>query len=211
MGSFRVWAFLVLGLTLVAAGAWAFWNFEMRWWPKTITRHQTEIVRTLESAGWASPGLKGKRLYVVSFHDCPECARFKVKEFPRLHANGVDTRVIEIARRDLNGVRRSTPEERATVAQLWLTHDWKLLQRWEQVPGAWTASGIPPADGDMGRTAVIEAGRKMVDDLRPLLKDNGLAFGYPLLVWWDEKGRMRSCACEAPETYRFVRKELGLR
>ena len=62
----------------------------------------------------------------------------------------------------------------------------------------------------MARNAVIEAGRKMVEDLRPLLKANGVNFAYPLLVWWDDKGRMRSCACEKQETYRFVRKELGL-
>ena len=94
------------------------------------------------------------------------------------------------------------------MAQVWLTHDWKLLQRWEAAPAARNA-GIPPADGDMARSAVIEAGRKMVDDLTPLMKANGVKFSYPLLVWWDGKGRMRACACDRPETYRFVRRELG--
>lgn len=209
----RTRALIALVLVLIAAGVggWAFWNYEARWWPKTITRHQTEIVRILESSGWASPGLPGKRLYMVSFRTCPDCIRFTDEEFPKLHAKGVDTRVIEIARRDRNGVAKSTPAERATVAQLWLTHDWKLLQAWEAVPAdAWKAQGLPPADGDMARTAVIEAGRKLVDDLTPLMKANGVTFAYPLLVWWDDKGRMRACACEKRETYRFVRKELGL-
>jgi hypothetical protein len=207
----RVLLALVLVLVAAGVGGWAFWNYEARWWPKTVTRHQIQIVRILESSGWASPGLPGKRLYMVSFRDCPDCARYATEEFPKLHAKGVDTRVIEIARRDLNGARRSTPAERATVAQLWLTHDWKLLQAWEAAPpDAWNARGVPPADGDMARTAVIEAGRKLVDDLTPLMKDNGVRFAYPLLVWWDDKGRMRACACDKPQTYRFVRRELGL-
>jgi hypothetical protein len=146
---------------------------------------------------------------MVSFHDCADCVRYKREQFPKLQAKGVDTRVIETARPDLNGVPQSTPIERATVAQVWLTHDWKLLEAWEAAPaGAWKAPGIAPADGDMARTAVIEAGRRMVEDLRPLLKDNGVDFAYPVLVWWDDKGRMRSCACQDPRTYRFVGREL---
>jgi hypothetical protein len=147
---------------------------------------------------------------MISFRTCPDCIRFRTEEFPRLHDKSVDTRVIEIARRDVNGLARSTPAERATVAQLWLTRDWKLMQAWEAVPAdAWKAPGIPPADGDMARTSVVESGRSMVDKLTPLLKDNGVNFAYPLLVWWNDKGEMRACACERRETYRFVRRELG--
>ena len=42
------------------------------------------------------------------------------------------------------------------------------------------------------------------------LKDNGIKFAYPTLIWWNAKGEMRGCACERRETYRFVRKELGV-
>ena len=203
MSRTRLIALLVLTVALAAAGGWAFWNYEARWRPKTITRHQMQIVRLLESSGWASPGLRGKRLYIVSYRDCAECRRLQAEVFPKLHEKGVDTRVIQIARRDVNGVAGSTPAERAAVAQVWLTHDWNLLQTGK-------AQGLRPADGDMARTAVVEAGRKLVDDLTPLMKVNGVKFGYPLLVWWDDKGRMRACACDRPETYRFVRKELGV-
>ena len=103
--------------------------------------------------------------------------------------------MIEIARRDVNGVSKSTPAERATVAELWLGRSWPLMERWEDTPAeAWTAEGIPPADGDMARTAVVEAGRKLVDDLQPLLKANGVKFAYPTLVWWTKDGKMRACA-----------------
>lgn len=208
MSRTRLIALLVLVVALAAVGGWAFWNYDLRWRPKTVTRHQAEIVRLLESSGWASPGLKGKRLYVIAYRDCPACNRLQAETFADLNAKDVDTRLIMVARRDLNGAHGSTAVERATVAQIWLTHDWRLLQRWEATPG-WEAPGVPPADGDMARTAVIEAGRKMVDDLTPLMKANGVKFAYPLLVWWDADGRMRACACERPETYRFVRKELG--
>ena len=211
MKRFKLWGSVVLILAVILAGVWATWNFDLRWRPKTIDKHQAEIGQLLQQAGWVSPGLKGRPLYMVSFRTCPDCLRFKTEEFPKLQAAGVDTRVIEIARRDVNGLPKSTPIERATVAQLWLTRDWKLLQAWYAVPAqAWTAPGVPSADGDMARTAVVESGRAFVDRLRALLADNGVDRRYPTLIWWDAQGRMRGCACEKRETYRFVERELGV-
>ena len=203
---------LILALVALAAGAggWAWWSYDLRWRPKTIERHQEEIARILETAGWVSPGRTGPKVYVVSFRACPDCVRYMTEEFPALHAAGVDTRVIEIARADQNALPKSTAVERATVAELWLNRSWALLERWRAAPaGAWTAEGIAPADGDMARTAVVEAGRRMVADLQPLLKANGLDFAYPTLIWWTRDGKMRGCVCEDPRTYPHVRKELG--
>jgi hypothetical protein len=212
MTKLRLGAIAALVLVLAGAAGWAWWHNDLRWRPKTIDQHAPEIARLLETeAGWVSPGLKGAKLYMVSFRTCPDCLRFKAEQFPDLHAAGVDTRVIEIARRDVNGLPKSTPEERATVAELWLNRSWALMERWESMPpAAWTAPGIAPADGDPARTAVVEAGRSLVDKLIPLMADNGVDFAYPLLVWWDQDGRMRACACEKRETYRFVRRELGV-
>lgn len=56
---------------------------------------------------------------------------------------------------------------------------------------------------------MIEAGRANIEKLVPLMKDNGVSFAWPLMVWWTKDGQMRACACERRETYRFVRKELG--
>ena len=212
MKRFQLWAIVGLAVALVGVGGWAYWNYELRWQPKTITKHQEEITKILETSGWVSPGKTGPKLYMVSFRTCPDCVRFKAEEFPLLHAANVDTRVIEIARADYNGVPKSTPAERSTVAELWLNRSWPLMERWESVPAeAWTAPGISPADGDMARTAVVEAGRKMVVDLKPLLKANGVNFAYQTLVWWTADGKMRACACEKRETYRFVRRELGVK
>ncbi|MDB5431991.1 MAG: hypothetical protein JWP35_3107 [Caulobacter sp.] len=212
MGRLGLWLSIILVVAAVGAGLWAYWNFDLRWRPKTITKHQAEITKILEASGYVSPRLPGPKLYMISFRSCPDCIRFKTEEWPGLHAAGVDTRLIEIARRDVNGIAKSKPAERSTVAELWINRSWTLSQQWDDTPiDAWTAPGIPPADGDIARTAVVEAGRNMIDQLKPLLADNGIALRYPTLIWWDKEGRMRGCACEKRETYRFVRAELGAR
>lgn len=212
MRKFKLWASLVLILAIVGGVAFAYWNFELRWRPKVIIRHQAEITRILEHSGWVSSDGAGPKLYMVSFRSCPDCIRFKSEEAPRLRKGGVEIREILVARRDSEGgLPRSTPAERATVAELWVNRAQArpLLERWMAVPPtAWTAPGVPPADGDIAREAVVEAGRKMVDDLTPLLKANGVDFAYPLLIWWTKDGEMHGCACESRKMYRFVRREL---
>jgi hypothetical protein len=201
---------LIAVVLIVGGGYYWLWSTDLRWRPKTIDKHQAEIAKILEQSGWVSPGNTGPKLYMVSYRTCTDCIRFEKTEFPRLHKAGVDTRVIMIARPDKNGVERSTPAERATVAELWANRKWSLHEAWSAVnPDLWKAPGIPPADGDIGRTALIEASRKLVEDLIPLTKANHIEFAYPLLIWWDKDGVMRGCACEKAETYRFVRKELG--
>jgi hypothetical protein len=198
-------------VALAGAGGWAYWNYDLRWRPKTIAKNQAEIAKILQQSGWVSPGKAGPKLYVVSYRTCTDCVRLEQQEFPKFHAAGVDTRVIVIARADKNGVENSTPAERATVAELWANRQWPLLEKWDAGnPDNWKAEGIAPADGDLGRTALVEAGRKLVADLTPLMKANGVKFAYPLLVWWNKDGTMRACACESARTYRFLRKELGV-
>jgi hypothetical protein len=208
----RIGFFGFLALVVVGAGLWAWWSLDLRWRPHAITKNQAEIGKILTTAGWVSPKLAGPKLYMISYRSCPDCIRFEKQEFPKLQAAGVDTRVIMIARADLNGASKSTVPERSTVAELWANRDWKLYQRWTAVspPDAWTAPGIAPADGDATRTAVIELGRKLVSDLRPLLKDNGIRFAYPTLIWWTKDGAMHGCACEKAASYANVEKELGV-
>ncbi|MEO8926955.1 MAG: hypothetical protein ABI306_07305 [Caulobacteraceae bacterium] len=207
----RRWSAFAAVLLVIAGGAWLWWNFDLRWRPHTIDKNQVQIARILDGAGWVSPHLPGPRLYMISYRSCPDCIRFEREAFPKLHAAGVDTRVIVIARADTNGLTRSTAPERATVAELWLNRDWNLLQRWLAVtpPDAWTAPGLAPADGDAARTAVVETGRKAVEELRPLLKANGVNFAYPTLIWWTKAGVMHGCACEKAQSYGNVERELG--
>ncbi|MBA3811986.1 MAG: hypothetical protein H0X27_10180 [Caulobacteraceae bacterium] len=207
----RLWASLILILVVVAGVAWAWWNFDLRWRPRVIAKDQAQIARILDTARWVSPGGRGNRLYMVAYRDCPSCLRFETLAFPKLRAAGVDLRVIMIARADTNGLIQSTPAERATVAELWLNRDWRLFERWMAAAPAeaWTAPGLAPADGDVSRTAVIQAGRAAVEALRPLLKANGLEFAYPTLIWWTKAGVMHGCACQDPRGYGPVERELG--
>ena len=203
---------LITALLVVAviAGLYGWWRIDLRWRPHDITKNQAEITKILETSGWVSPGLPGPKLYMVGFRSCPDCLRFKLEQWPKLQAAQVDTRLIEVARPDLNGVSQSTPAERSTVAELWVNRSWALSQRWDETPiDGWTADGIIPADGDTARTAVVDAGRDMVMKLRPLLKENGITFAYPLLIWWTQDGKMRGCACEKAEAQGYALKDLG--
>ncbi len=201
--------FVLLAVVAVAIlGAW--WWFDVRQRPKVITKNQAEIARLLETAGWVSPGRTGPRLYMVSYRDCPGCEQFRVENFADLHEAQVDTRVIVVARPDLNGQARSTPAERATVAELWIGRSWPLYERWTAEAAAWTAVGIAPVEGDMARTAVIEAGRGLEDRLTSLLRTNGAAFDYPVLVWWSADGEMKTCACTTKASAKALRRDLGV-
>jgi hypothetical protein len=210
MRFWKLWLSLFVILALAAGGGWLYWDNFVRWKPQTITVNQLEITRMLEGSGWVSPHRNGPVLYMISFRDCPDCQRFEREVFPLLERANVDTRVIMVARPDAEGVARSTPAERATVAELWANRNWALWQRWHATtPQLWTAEGVPPADGDITRTAVIEAGRKMVEDISPLLGRNHIRFAYPLLVWTTRDGELHGCACESARTYRYVIRELG--
>lgn len=177
----------------------------------TALAHAARLAALLESAGWVSPGNGGRPLYVVGFRSCGDTVRLKTALFPDLLAAGVDIRLITIARRDQEGVAKSTAVERATVAELWLHRDWGLAERWEATPVAdWTAEGIPSADGDPVRTAAVEAGRDLIDALTPLLLDDGVVedrFHYPTLFWPEGDG-WRALVCETPDTWPVVRQAL---
>jgi hypothetical protein len=210
MERLRRWFIGIVILIVIGGGFWLWWTLDLRWRPHAITKNQTQIARVLDGAGWVSPHLRGRQIYLIAYRDCPACTALETALFPQLQAGGVDTRVIIIARPDANGLVQSSPAERATVAELWTNRDWSLFQRWMAAssPSAWTAPGIAPADGDAARTAVIEAGRHTLDDLRPLLKRNGVGLAYPTLIWWTKAGVMHACVCDKPASYGPVKSEM---
>jgi hypothetical protein len=210
----RLWLKIGLGVAaaLAAAGAIVYylWDSDWRWQPHTLAKDQDEIAKSLDQSGWVSPHLTGPKLYVVVYRTCPACLAFEAAEFPKLQKADIDTRVIVIVRPDVNGQALSTSAERATVAELWLNRSWKLFQQWSlAAPDTWTPVGIAPADGDGARTAVVAGGQQFITDLTSQLGDNGVAFDYPMLVWWTKDGRMRACACTAPQQWKYVETELG--
>jgi hypothetical protein len=205
----QAWATFTLFLAVVAGGLYLWWRFDLRWRPHVITKNQADIAQILDQAGWVSPSHGGAKLYVIVYGDCVACKRLQA-QFGDLAQAGVDTRVIAVARPDLNGQAQSTAAERSTVAELWVNRSWPLFQRWSAAaPGTWTAPGVPLADGDVARTAVVEAGRSMVEKLRPLLQANGVRFDYPTLIWWTKDGKMEGCACRAQASWARMRGDIG--
>ena len=136
--------------------------------------------------------------------------RYEREEVPKLKAAGAEVRIILFARPDREGMQQSTAAERATVAELWLTRDWSLYERWTATPTAsWTAAGIPAADDNLARSAVVDAGQKFVTDLTGYLRNSGLQPRYPLILWRDQQGYLKACACTDPRSWVFIRDDLG--
>lgn len=200
---------LVVGALLVAAGYWAYWNFYSRFQPVTISRAPAEIQRLLDEASWVSPGGGDTPLYVVAYHDNPAARRFEREAAPQLRAAGVDVRAIAFARPDQDGRIQSTAAERATVAELWLTRDWSLYEQWSATPARqWRAEGLPSADRNLARAAVVDAGRVFVERLTTLLRDAGVETQYPIILWRDRQGFLKACACADDRSWAFVRDDL---
>ena len=212
MRRFLIWSVLaaVVGLVLAGTGYWAYWNFYSRFQPVTITRNQAQIQQLLDEASWVSGGGGGEPLYVIGYRDSASTQRYVREEIDKLKAAGVEPRIILFARADREGAAQSTAAERATVAELWLTRDWSLYQRWIQTPAReWTAAGIPAADGNLARAAVVEASRQFDARLTELLKDAGVQITYPLVLWRDRDGFLKACGCADNRAWPFIRDDLN--
>ncbi len=211
MRRFFVWSALaaLIGLILAGVAYWAYWTYYARFQPVTVTRNQAEIQRLLDEASWVSAGGGGEPLYIIAYRDSAALQRYEREEVPKLRAAGVEARIILFARPEREGLAQSTAAERATVAELWLTRDWTLYQRWTATPVRnWTAAGIPAADGNLARGAVVEAGRTFVTRLTEDLGQAGLQARYPLIIWRDREGFMKACACTDSRSWAFIRDDL---
>ena len=212
MRRFLIWSGLavVIGLGLAAGGFWAYDHFYARFQPVTISRGQADIQRLLDESSWVSAGGGGNPLYVIGYRDSAATQSYEREEGSKLRAAGIDVRVVMFARADREGLAQSTPAERATLAELWLTRDWTLYQRWTMTPARnWTAAGIPAADGNLARSAVVEAGRQFTTRLSALLRDAGVKTAYPVIIWRDADGFMRACACADRRSWAFIRDDLN--
>lgn len=211
MRRFFVWSALaaLIGLVIAIGGFWAYHQFYARFQPVTVERNQKPIQDLLEQSSWISAGGGGEPLYIIGYRDSAAMQRYEREEVPKLRAAGVEVRIIPFARADREGLAQSTAAERATVAELWLTRDWTLYQRWTATPVRnWTAAGIPAADGNLARGAVVEAGRTFVASLAEKLNQEGLQTRYPLVIWRDREGFMKACACSDSRSWTFVRDDL---
>jgi hypothetical protein len=200
----------LVALVAVAAAGYGWWSTDLRYRPKTL-KQQAELGAVLGDAGWISPGIsETKVLYMVTHRTCPFCMAFKLENFAKLQAAGVDTRVIVYA-----PTSPATPEaELTTVGEIWKTRNWDIYERWMAVnPTLWKAEGMVPAT-DPERAALVAKSREFADDMRRLMSENGIGtrerMNLPTLIWRDAKGNLRGCGCEKVETRKYVLKELGV-
>lgn len=213
MRRFLIWTLLaaIVGLALAVGGFWAYWSMYARFQPVTITRNQAEIQQLLDGSPYLSAERGGVPIWIVGYRDSAATQAFAGPEADRLRAGGIEPRILLFARPDRAGVAQSTAAERATVAELWLSRDWALYERWMATsPANWTAAGLPSADGSPVRMAVVENSRVLSTELSALLRDAGVSTRWPLVVWRDPRGFLKACACSDRRAWPFIEDDLGV-
>ncbi|MBW8733840.1 MAG: hypothetical protein JF571_05965 [Asticcacaulis sp.] len=204
-------ALVVIIPALIGTGYWIYWDQFQRWAPTTITRNQSEIQALLDKVDYVSPGRSGPAIYFVTYRSCTQCRAFEEQEFPKYDAAGIDTRVIAFAPTDSQGLRRSTVAERSTIAELWISRKWEIYQAWFLSSDAnWRATGLPVADNDFARDAVVQASRNFITQLQPLLAANNVKLAYPLVIWRDQNNMLKVCSCSDERAFHFIREDLSV-
>ncbi|MBW8880595.1 MAG: hypothetical protein JF615_03965 [Asticcacaulis sp.] len=204
-------ALVVIVPAVLGAGYWVYWDRYIRYAPVTITSVEDlpKIQKLLDQADYLTPGKSDKWLYLVTYRSCKTCNDYEDTELPKFQAAGVDTRIVVFALPDNQGVIRSTPEERSTIAELWLTRNWQFYKMWHSATDeTWTAQGLPVADDDMARSAVVGASRSFNDQINDLLRRNKVTVSYPLIIWRDQNNQLRVCGCSNEKAWHFVRDEM---
>lgn len=173
--------------------------------PRVVDAQAQEIEALLAQASWVSLGGAGAPVHILAHRHDEASARFLTEMAPRLADSGAEVRVTMFAPADRDGAVQSTRAERTTVAELWLTRDPALLERWLATdPSRWTAAGLPSADEDAARTDVLDQGRRLAARLEGLILAAGGRLGYPLVIWRDAAGRLRTCACTDGRSWTVV-------
>ncbi|QBX36630.1 hypothetical protein E4M02_05795 [Brevundimonas sp. S30B] len=173
--------------------------------PRVVDAQAQEIEALLAQASWVSLGGAGATVHILAHRHNETSARFLTEMAPRLADSGAEVRVTMFAPTDRDGVVQSTKAERATVAELWLTRDPALLERWLATdPARWTAAGLPSADEGVARTDVVDQGRRLAARLEGLFSAAGGRPGYPLVIWRGADGRLRACSCSDQRSWAVV-------
>jgi hypothetical protein len=203
----RRWFVFLMMLAVIAGAMWLWWEVDLRGDPHTIKKDQAALAAALQRAGWVSPHINGKIVYVLVTGECPACEKFETGPLEALETRGVDTRIIVVAPPDKDGKAMSTAADRAAVAEFWINRDWSLYKRWRE-PSPTTMAGIAPADGDAARTAVVQAAQASAATIQDALKRNGVARGYPVAIWWNKAGDMRASLVDNGAAARKAEREV---
>lgn len=211
---FLLWAMALVVIlpALLGTGYWLYWDRFIRYAPVTIegAENQLAVQTLLDQGDYLSPGKTDKWVYLITYRNCKPCRDYETREIPKLMAAGVEPRIIVYALPDDKGIRRSTPEERSTVAELWLTRNWAFYQAWQSATDAtWTAEGLPSADTDWARRSVVIGAQDYVNQMANQLSASKVAVSFPLVIWRDKNNQLKACACTNDQSYHFIREDLG--
>ena len=220
MRRFLLWSVLavIVGFGLAGLGYGAVWYLLAPQTATPVARHQSgpdrtvrtkdvvtvsnaeELQRLLDETSWISAGDgQGDPVWIVGDRQALEQSASRIEGLKP----GTALRIVAFAPADEGGVSQASGPDRATVAELWLTRDWLLYERWmATAPDKWTAAGIPPAEQDTARSGLVETGRRFVERLSALTQADGLSRGYPLVIWTDTDGVMKACACATDGAWR---------
>ncbi|MGN6423470.1 MAG: hypothetical protein ACTHLA_09200 [Asticcacaulis sp.] len=211
-------ALVVIVPALIGGGYWIWWDQVEKYAPVTLSNPDdvSAIQSMLDRVDYVSPNgpanASARWVYLIGYRNCAPCNAYQRSEFATLQAAGVDTRVVMFARPDDGAQKQSTPEERSTIAELWLNRSWPLYLQWFNAPeGDWKATGLPVADDDMARSGVVWASREFVSELTPVLSRNRINTSYPLVIWRDANHQLRVCACASDKAYHFLREDFGVK
>jgi len=159
-------AFVIIVPTLFGGIYWLYWDKVERFAPVTITNPDDlpKIQALLDQVDYVSPGQGQRWMYLITYRDCKPCHAYQETEFPKLQAAGIETRVVAFAPADNQGVKRSTPEERTTIAELWLNRSWPLYLQW-----------FASDDVDWKPDALKPVALKTADTVQPLLRRHAIS------------------------------------
>lgn len=200
--------FLIGAAVLGSVGYWLYWDNFLRWQPVTITQKQKDIQELLDASGYAASGKEGPEIWVITYRNCATCKVWEDQELPKFEAIAADIRMVPFAPMDVEGKVTTTASERSTIAEIWLNRSYPLYKQWRAANEEAWQPAFRAADGDLARSAVVQASRDFIAKLEPLLGDNGVAIRYPLIIWRDGTQHIRVCACSDERMYHYVRDDL---
>lgn len=177
--------------------------------PSTLTQATQPLEHVLANIAYTSPAANNDAgvVYQISFRTCPPCIQSHENILPKLHAAGLETRLVTTARR-----HRYTDKERAAVVENIRRKDWSFTQDWwaDRNPKRFYAqTQLPPVDGNGAREAELAQLQNHVDEVRRVLAQNGLEFAFPTLIWKAQDGTYKTAIGYNPNLTANILSDMG--
>lgn len=190
-----------IGLFIAGAVIACWWFFDARYQPVQMTADE-EFIALIEDAPHVALNDGDRPVYVIGPRHLSMVESWLGDDTRRLNTLGREVRAIMVP----GGY--SDPAEEATIAQLWLRPDYRLLHDWFARPAElWTAAGLPSVRRDPARQDALARANGFANRMSELTGADGR---WPLVVWRDPTGALSLCICDNPQSQARARTILGL-